>query len=100
MATIDTDDLISLTDASKLGLSALVRDAEAGHDRVLVRNNKAVAVMMSIERFERLQQAQDDLLDITLAASRMLTAGTTRHSLDDVLARFGYTRAELAAIPE
>jgi prevent-host-death family protein len=100
MATIDTEDLISITDAGKLGISALAREAEEGHDRILVRNNKAVAVVMSVERFERLQQAQDDLIDITMAASRLLTAGPERHSLDDVLARFGYTREELAALPD
>ncbi len=100
MATIETEDLISITDASKIGLSALVREAEEGHDRVLVRNNRAVAVMMSMDRFERLQQAEDDLIDITLAASRMVTAGLERHSLDDVLARFGYTREELAVMPD
>ena len=32
MATIDTDDLISVSEASKLGLSRLLNDAEHGHD--------------------------------------------------------------------
>jgi prevent-host-death family protein len=100
MATIDTEDLISISDASKLGLSALVREAEEGHDRILVRNNKPVAVLMSVERFERFQQALDDLIDITLAEARMLTAGSKRYSLDEVLERFGYTREELAAMPD
>jgi PHD/YefM family antitoxin component YafN of YafNO toxin-antitoxin module len=100
MATIETDNLISISDASKLGLSALVRDAEEGNDRILVRNNKAVAVMMSMERFEEFQKARDDLIDITLAAARLLTAGTKRYSLDEVLEQFGYTREELAAMPD
>lgn len=100
MATIDTDDLISIADAGKIGISALVRQAEEGNDRVLVRNNRAVAVMMSVERFERLQQLEDDLVDITLVAARMATTGPERRSLDDVLARFGYTRDALADIPD
>lgn len=100
MATIDTEDLISITDASKIGISALVRDAEAGNDRILVRNNKAVAVMMSVERFERLQQLQDDLIDVTLVAARMMTSSGPSSTLDEVLERFGYTRDELAAIPD
>lgn len=99
MATIDTENLISVTDAGKLGISALVREAAEGHERVLVRNNKAVAVVMSMERFEQLQQLQDDLIDITLAAARVLTAGTKRYSLDEVLEQFGYTREELASLP-
>lgn len=100
MAIIETDNLISVTDASKLGLSALIRQAEEGHDRVLVRNNKAVAVVMSVERFEQLQHLQDDLLDITLGAARMMTSSGPSVSLDDVIERFGFTRDELAAIPD
>lgn len=100
MATIESENLISISDASKLGLSALVREAEEGNDRILVRNNKAVAVMMSMERFEQFQQAQDDLIDITLAAARMMTTSGPSYTLDEVLERFGYTRDELAAIPD
>ena len=100
MALVQTEDLISISEASKLGVSALVRDAEVGHDRIVLRNNKAVAVVMSMERFERLQQLQDDLVDITLAASRMLTTSGQRHSLDEVLEQFRYTREDLADLPE
>jgi prevent-host-death family protein len=100
MALVETEDLISISDANKLGLSALVRDAEHGHARVVLRNNKAVAVVMSMDRFARLQEMQDDLIDITLAASRMMTTGAERHTLDDVLAHFGYSRHELAELPD
>jgi hypothetical protein len=55
---------------------------------------------MSVERFERLQQLQEDLIDITLAASRMMTTGELRHTLDDVLERFGYSREELSRMPD
>ena len=100
MALIETADLISISDANKLGVSALVREAEEGHYRIVLRNNKAVAVVMSVERFERLQQLQDDLIDITLAASRMMTTSEQRHALDDVLEHFGYSREELSRIPD
>ncbi|MBW3632324.1 MAG: type II toxin-antitoxin system Phd/YefM family antitoxin [Chloroflexi bacterium] len=100
MALIETEDLISISDANKLGVSALVREAEEGRDRIVLRNNKAVAVVMSVERFERLQQLQDDLIDITLAASRMMTTSGDRHSLNDVLEHVGYSREDLAALPD
>lgn len=100
MALVETENLISISDANKLGVSGLVREAEEGHDRIVLRNNKAVAVVMSVERFERLQQLQDDLIDITLAASRMMTTSEHRHSLDDVLEHFGYSREELAEMPD
>jgi prevent-host-death family protein len=100
MALVDTDDLISISDANKLGVSALVREAEEGHDKIVLRNNKAVAVVMSVERYEQFQQLQDDLIDITLAASRVMTTGERRYSLDDVLGRFGYSREDLANMPD
>ena len=100
MALVDTADLIAITDANKLGVSGLIREAEAGHDRVLLRNNKAVAAVISMERFDRFQQLEEDLLDISLAAARMLTAGPHRHSLDDVLEQFGYTREQLRELPD
>jgi prevent-host-death family protein len=100
MALIETEDLISISDANKLGVSALVREAEEGRDRIVLRNNKAVAVVMSVERFERLQQLQDDLIDITLATSRMMTTSEHRHTLDDVLEHFGYSREELSELPD
>ena len=99
MALVETDDLISISDANRLGVSALIREAEEGRQRVVLRNNRPVAVVMGVERFEQLQQLQDDLLDITLAASRMMTTSERRHSLDDVLERFGYSREELTEMP-
>lgn len=42
----------------------------------------------------------DDRLDIALAAARMLTTGPERFTLDEVLAQLGYTREQLAAIPD
>ena len=99
MALVETDDLISISDANRLGVSALIREAEEGRQRLVLRNNRPVAVVMSVERFEQLQQLQDDLLDITLAASRMMMTSERRHSLDDVLERFGYSREELIELP-
>ena len=95
MALVDTDDLMSISDANKLGISGLVRDAEQGHERVLLRNNSPVAAVVSMKRLEQLQQLEEDLLDISLATARMLTTGPARHSLDDILTQFGYTRDDL-----
>jgi len=96
MALVDTKQLISMADASKRGISALVRDAESGADQIVLRNNRAVAAVISIERLERLQELEDDWADYLLAEARMLTDTGERISLDEVLAEFGYTREELA----
>jgi len=97
---VDTANLISITEASSRGLSALVRETEEGRDRILVRNNQPVAAVISMSRLEALQQLEDDLLDIALATARMLTTGPMRHSLDDVLTHFGYTREQLNDLPD
>ncbi|HYU18992.1 MAG TPA: type II toxin-antitoxin system Phd/YefM family antitoxin [Chloroflexota bacterium] len=100
MALVDTADLISISDASKIGLSALVREAEAGHEQVVLRNNRPVAAVVSIRRLEQLQQLQEDMLDVSLAAARMLTTGPRRRSLDEILIQFGYTREQVGDLSD
>lgn len=100
MALVDTANLISISDASKLGVSALVREAEEGNEQVVLRNNKPVAAVVSMKRLEQLQELQENLLDVSLAAARMSTSGAHRHTLDDVLAQFGYTREQLRDLPD
>jgi len=100
MARIDTDDLISIANASRLGVSALAREAEEGRERVLLRNGTPVAAIVGIERFEGLQRAEDDLLDLSLVAARMMLTGPERHSLDEILDQFGYSRDELRDLAE
>jgi prevent-host-death family protein len=100
MALVDTADLISISDANKLGVSALVREAEAGQERIVLRNNKPVAAVVSMKRLEQLQQLEEDILDVSLGAARMLTTGPRRHALDEVLAQFGYTREQLRDLPD
>ena len=100
MALVDTEDLISISEATRIGISALARDAEQGRERILVRNNKPVAAVVNIERLEELERLREDLIDITLATARLLTAGPERYSLDEVLEHFGYTREQLRALPD
>jgi hypothetical protein len=40
MPLIDTKELMSISDAGKAGISALVKAAEQGEKRVLMRNSK------------------------------------------------------------
>ncbi|MGI8967885.1 MAG: type II toxin-antitoxin system Phd/YefM family antitoxin [Chloroflexota bacterium] len=98
MPKVETRDLISISEATKLGISGLVREAEAGREQVLLRNNKVVAALISMERLDELRELEEDLMDISLAAARMLTTGPSRHSLDDVLERFGYSREQLSEL--
>ncbi|MBI2954015.1 MAG: hypothetical protein HYY30_06860 [Chloroflexi bacterium] len=47
------------------------------------------------DEIDEIERIEEDLLDIVLATSRMLTATGKRHTLDDVLRHFGYTREDL-----
>jgi prevent-host-death family protein len=76
-------------------VSALVKAAERGEQRVVMRNNKPVAAIVGIEALERADGLEERLLDVSLALTRLLTDGDKRHSLDEVLERFGITRDEL-----
>jgi hypothetical protein len=95
MATIDTDDLISVSEASKLGLSRLLNDAEHGHDRIVLRNNRPVAAVVNMDRLTELERLSDDLADLALVTARLMLATPHRFSLDDVLDKFGFSREDL-----
>ena len=97
---VSTDGLISISEASKIGIAALVRDVENGRDHVLLRNSKPVAAMVSIGRLEEWEDLEADLIDISLLAARALTTDGSTLSLDDVLERFGYTREQLLALDD
>lgn len=90
-----TDDLISVSQASKLGLSRLLTDAEHGHDRIVLKNNRPVAAVVNMDRLAEMERLSDDLADVALVTARLLGGTPIRIGLDDVLKRFGVTRKEL-----
>lgn len=95
MALIDPTERITLADADRLGVAALIQEAETGHERIVVRNNRPVAAVVSMERLNQLEQLEDDLRHASLAMVRALTTGPDRPSLDEVLVQFGSTRDQL-----
>lgn len=99
MAITEAENIISISDASNLGISTLIREVEEGCEWIVTRHGKAVAVVTNMERLERLKQLEDDLVDIMLVACRMATTSADRYSLDEVLSRFGYTRDDLGNTP-
>lgn len=97
MPVVDTSALISVADANKRGVSRLVRDAEQGDEKVVLRNNKPVAAVVSIEHLERIEEREALIADLSLTLARELTTSANRHTLDEVLDMFGYTRDDLRA---
>lgn len=52
------------------------------------------------EVIDRAEELEAEFEDLVCVAVRGLTDSGNRTSLDDVLASFGYTREQLAAIPD
>lgn len=95
---VDTNDMLSITEANARGVSKLAADAFAGRDLVLLRNNKVIAAVVGVGRLEeldRLTAMREDLELIALTLSRVATDNGNRTDLDEVMARFGLTREDL-----
>jgi antitoxin (DNA-binding transcriptional repressor) of toxin-antitoxin stability system len=81
----------TVSEASSVGVSALVRDAEEGNEVVVARWHKPIAAVIGMRRFERLQEAERDLRDIGLVLTRAATDTGARVGLDEVFAEFGFS---------
>lgn len=88
---------VSVTDASKRGLSRLVADAEAGAGIVVERRGVPAAVLLGAERMRSILQREDDLRSAALVLSRAATDSGNRSSLTEVIEQFGFDRDELEA---
>lgn len=89
---IDTNDLISVTEANSKGVSRLITEASQGRDIVVIRNNKPAAAIISMEKLERLRRIEeweDDIKLLALAVIRSATDTGQRVELADAAARFG-----------
>jgi hypothetical protein len=87
---------IGLIDVDSHELSRLFREIEEGLEQIADLGDEA---MFNADQLERSQLLQDDLMDLSLVAARMLTDDGRRFSLDEVLESFGYTREELKVMP-
>lgn len=95
MAINPIETSISVTDASKRGVSRLVADAEAGAAVVVARRGKPAAVVLGMDRLQSILDHDDDLRSAALVLARAATDDGTRVPLEDVIAAFGFDRAEL-----
>lgn len=87
----------SVSDASRKGVSGLVKEAEAGSDVVVVRHGRPVAAVVGMSHLDELRSLEDDVRSAALVLSRALTDSAARTDLDAAFARFGFDRAELEA---
>jgi antitoxin (DNA-binding transcriptional repressor) of toxin-antitoxin stability system len=86
---MNTDDLISIGKINDTGLSRLVREAEQGHHKVILRSNKPVAALVDIptmDRLQRLDAREEELRDLAMALARAATDTGARTSLEELAA--------------
>ena len=94
---IDTNDMISVTDAARGGISKLINEASQGRQLVVLRNNRPAAAIVDIktmERLQRLDELEEDLPILVIALIRFLAVSGERYELDDVAAEFGVDLGE------
>ncbi len=97
--SVDTQDLISVTEASNRGVSRLIQDAAQGRTQVVLRNNKTVAAVVgmdAVERLARLEELEGDLRLLSAALARTVTDSGRRYSLQEVAVEFGVDLDALA----
>lgn len=99
MTVLDHPREVSVTEAARRGVAGIVADAEAG-DIIVTRRNEPVAAVVSIQRLDRLERLIEDVRDLTLALARVATDDGDRVSFDEVLAAYGLTRDDLAAVED
>ncbi|PJJ45832.1 antitoxin Phd_YefM of type II toxin-antitoxin system [Glutamicibacter mysorens] len=88
---------LSITEASRSGLSALVAAAEEGRDTALSRHGKVVAEVVSAQEIAQLRQDRETLRDAALVMARFATDSGVRSTLDQAMEFFNLDRAELEA---
>lgn len=89
---IDTNDMISVADATRHGISKLVDEASQGRQLVVLRDNRPAAAIVDIkamERLHRLDELEENLRIHAVALVRTLTDSGERYELGDVAAAFG-----------
>lgn len=97
MTVLPSPETLSVTEAAERGVSAIVRAAGEGHDIVVERHGQAIAAVVGMQRISEIAELEADLRSAALVLSRLATDDGRRTDLDDVIAAFGYDRAELEA---
>lgn len=88
----NTENLVSVTDLARHASRIVGETADDGEPRVILKNNKVAAVLVSVEQAQRISDVDEIIGDLQLWAlslARMATDSGARHDLDDVIAELG-----------
>ncbi len=93
---IDTNDMVSATEVNREA-ARFISEAQAGRNFVVMKNNQPVAWIVGPDAMERLQQVEEDQLDLKLLAVSLVRGMTDtgeRYSLDEVASELGISEED------
>jgi len=85
----------TVTQATELGVSGIIREATEGHDVVVQKHGVPVAAIVSMKRFDQIMQLEDELSTAALIIGRLGSDLGQRRTLDEVITLFDFDRDEL-----
>jgi prevent-host-death family protein len=92
---IDHRDVVGVTELANSS-SRLVSDAAQGRDVIITKNSRVVAALVGIDRFQDLEDREENLALLTAALARLATDNGNRTDLDDFIGELGLTDAVAA----
>ncbi|WP_194894175.1 type II toxin-antitoxin system Phd/YefM family antitoxin [Catenulispora pinisilvae] len=90
---------LSVTDASRRGLPAIVAEAEQ-HPVLITRRDQEAVVVIGADRLAELDEAMADMMDLALVVARAVTDTGKRYTLTDAMAEFGMSEEQILALPD
>lgn len=90
---------VSVTDASRRGLPAIVAEAEQ-HPVLITRRDQEAVVVIGADRLAELDEAMADMMDLALVVARAVTDTGKRYTLTDVMAEVGMSEEQILALPD
>jgi len=94
--------IISVSELGRGKASKIIKNIELNNDSyIIVKNNKPKAVIMSVDEYKEMIEAQEKLELLLLSAKRLQTTNQSDYiDYDDILKEFNVTNEEIDQIKD